>query len=321
MENLSQLSIDKKRRAFFKNAAGPVNGAEFDLLNISSGAGIIDYLWLADRPGVSGFPQFDHSLRIYTDGKTTPDVDMDLGLFFGYADGQIYSQENIHSDHWTARSGTISHIWGYGGTCRLPIPFRDGIRVCVANTNNTPVSAVFSQIDYRTVVDNPSLAVPPYTLNTIGNKWIGNRLTAAATSSPVLAAIPEGNPGVIVGHSMAGRGGSSYDYLERYIALCVDGETTPSIQSSGTEDWFTGSDYFFNGQTPLSSHGAMALGAGPYDQNSVLVSGFSALVDLLALNGGFPFTSSAILKWLHHPATSVSADYGSCVFYYRSTTP
>lgn len=320
MEDLNSISTDRKRRAFLKAATGPANNSELDILNITSGDGIVDYIWLADRPGTGGgFPQFDHSIRIYTNGNTTPDVDMDIGTFFGYADGQIYSQENISTRHWTARSGTSGHIDKYGGSCRLPTPFFGGIRICVANINNTPTSAVFSQVDYRTVADNASLAVPPYVLNTIGNKWIGNRLTIGASSDATLATISSGNPGIVVGHSMVGRGGSSYDYLERYIALYIDGETTPSIQSSGTEDWFTGSDYFFNGQTPLVSYAGMGLGAGPYDQNANLVSGFSALVDILALNGGYAFTSSAILKWLHHPTTSVSADYGSCLFYYRHT--
>lgn len=320
MDSLYTVATHKKRRTFKKAAAGPTNGNEFDLLNITSGAGIVDYIWLADRPGTGGgYPQFDHEIRVYTNGNTTPDITTDLGLFFGYAYGEIYSQGNIHSKHWHARSGTITYIDRYGGGLRLPIPFQDGIRICVANVTNTPLSAVFSQVDYRTVADNSSMTVPPYNLKLLGNKWIGGRLTLNAGNEVALATIPSGNPGIIVGHSMAGGGASDYSYLERYIAVYLDGETTPSIQSSGTEDWFCGSDYFFNGQTPYSSYGAMGLGAGPQNQNGTYVNAFSAVVDLLALNGGYAFTSSAIVKWLNHAAVTTNNTYGSALFYYRHT--
>lgn len=326
MSNLD-LTTDRKRQAFLKNATGPANNAEVNLLNVTSGDGIVDYVWLANRPGAGGgYPQFDEKIRVYTNGNSTPDIDVDLGLFFGYADGQNFSQENISCRHWTARSGTASHIDKYGGSFSLPIPFTGGIRIAVANTNNSPTSALFSQVSYRTVADNASMVVPPYVLKTAGNNWIGGRATAAYNADVTLATIPSGNPWVAVGHSMAARGGtagagSSFDYLERYVALYIDGESSPSVQSSGTEDWFTGSDYFYFGQTPLSSYGAMALGAGEFDYTGVKVSGFSALVDLYALHGGFAGTGSGTttLKWLHHAATTVSADYGNCLWYYRHT--
>jgi hypothetical protein len=321
MSDLSTISTLRQRRFEQKNVTGPSNGAETNILNITGTGGIVKYIWLADRPGSGGgYPQFDHSIRVYTDGNTTPDMDMDLGVFFGYGYGEIFSQENITSTHWHARSGTAAHINYYGGGFRLEVPFTTSIRICVANVNNTPPSSVFSQVDYVLASDNPGMTIPPYVLKSTGSHWIGGtRATVAAGSNATLATIPAGNPGIIVGHSMCGGNTSDYSYLERYVALYIDGEATPSIQSSGTEDWFTASDYFFNGQTPFSSHGSMGLGAGPYNQNGTPVNAFSALVDILALNGGYPFTSSASLVWLNHPAATVGNVYATCLWYYRHT--
>lgn len=313
ISDLNDMSHHKKHRESHKAMVGPSNNSETDILNIESGNGVINYLWLADRPGSGGgFPQFDHSIRIYTNGSNTPDVDIDLGLFFGYAYGEVMPANNISTAHWHARVGGPINVDRTGGGTRLPIPFHGGIRIAVANINNTPISAIFSQVDYSLESENSGMSVPPYTLKVVGNKWLGNRQSLNHQSDVTLANIPEGNPGVIVGHSMATGGATNYSYLERPLSLYIDGEPTPSIKSSGTEDWFSGSDYYFTGQTPYSSHGAMGFGV-----TSDFAYGSTALVDFLALNGGYAFESSAKLKWEHHPAATSNSTYGSALFYYR----
>jgi hypothetical protein len=309
---ISNLSTYKKHRAEFKDAPDPANNSEFSLLDIPKGSGIVNYIWLADRPNGNDYPEFDNSIRVYTNGSSIPNINTDLGMFFGYANADAFTNpENISTTHWTARYGGASHLDRTGGTFSLPIPFQNGIRIVVANTNNSP-SYIFSQIDYTLVSDNSGLSVPPYTLNIVGNKWVGDRKTANAADSVTLATIPAGNPGVIVGQSMAGGGAKDYSYLERQMALYIDGEGMSSIKSSGTEDWFGASDYFFTGQSPYSSPAGMGLGAANDTANS-----FSALTDFLALDGGYAFNSSATLVWLHNSATDTSNTYSSALWYYR----
>lgn len=320
MEDLTNISTYRQRRAEQKDVTGPTNGNEEDLLNITSGSGVVNYVWLACRPNAANsWPEFDYSIRVYTDGNTTPDIDMDLGSFFGYADGHLYPQADISCAHWHARVGGTSHIDRSGGGIRLAMPFTSGIRICVANTVNTAAAVVFSQVDYLLSSDNPGMTVPPYRLYTTGTHWIGGRATLAANADATLATIAAGNPGIIVGHSMTMANATDYSYLERELAVYVDGEGSPSIQSSGTEDWFTGSDYFFSGQSPFSHYGAMGLGALYTTNTSPCPAG--ALVDFLALNGGYPFTGSAAttVKWQTLAAVSSACDYGSCLFYYRHT--
>lgn len=318
MSDLSTISTLRQRRAEQKNAAGPTNGNEENLLNITSGGGVVNYIWLACRPEVANtYPEFDYSIRVYTDGNTSPDIDMDLGLFFGYAYGQVFPAGDISSEHWHARVGGSDHIDRSGGGIRLQIPFTSGIRICVANTNSTGTSGVWSQVDYILSADNSGMTIPPYRLHTIGNKWIGGQANVTVGSDATLATISSETPGIIVGHSMAMGNAMDYSYLERYVAVYIDGESTPSIQSSGTEDWFTGSDYFNSGQHPFSHYGAMGFGV-QYESNTSPCP-TSCLVDILALNGGYPFTTGATMKWLNHAAVSSSCNYGSCLFYYLHT--
>lgn len=313
--DLSDLSTYKKHRVENKNVTGPANNSEFNLLNVSSGAGIVQHLWLADRPSGADYPEFDHSIRIYVDGASSPQVDVDLGDFFGYAYADAYTNPiQLSTTHWTARYGGSSHYDRTGGTFSLPIPFQNGIRIAVANTNNSP-SKIFDQVDYALASENSGMSVPNYTLYTIGNKWVGGRNTATTSSDETLATIASGNAGVIVGHSMAFGGANDYSYLERQMNLFIDGESTASIQSSGTEDWFDGSDYFYTGQSPFSTPGAMGLGAA-YTTNTYPCP-TSVLVDFLALNGGYAFNSSATLKWMHHSAVSTSNTYSSTLWYYK----
>ncbi len=314
MTDLNTITPYHQRRAFNKSVTGPTIGNEVNLLNVASGSGIVNHIWLADRPGASGYPQFDHSIRIYTNGNPVPDVDMDLGTFFGFGGGEAYSAGNIHTEHWSARAAGAGNIDRYGGSISIPIPFTNGIRITTACTTPMATSYVFSQVDYVLATDNPGIVIPPYTLKVVGNKWLyTDRLSVAATADITLATIPAGNPGFIIGHSMVAGEASNHTYLERYVATYIDGEASPSIKSSGTEDWFDGSDYFYTGQTPYSSHGAMGLGS------STNAWRFSALADFLAMNGGYKFESSALVKWLTHPAVSTNVNYGNALFYYRHT--
>lgn len=300
----------RRRRAFLKAATGPGANGELNLLSVPSGAGTVDHIWLACRPGSGGgYPEFDLSIRVYTDGNTAPDVDMDLGTFFGYGlAAQFPAPANIHTKHFYARYGGPAWVGRTGGGVRMTFPFNNGIRVAVANVNNSPTAGVFSQVDYTLAVDNPTFLPPSYRLKVAGNKWVGGALAIAAQADASLATLT--GPGVIVAHSMAMGQATAYDYLERYVAISIDGEVTPSIQSSGTEDWFLGSDYWYTGQSPMSGHAAMALGAA---SDTLYTS--SALVDLKALHGGYAFGKSATVSWLHHPATTSNCSFSSAIFY------
>lgn len=326
MENL--LNVYKTNRYMTKNIAGPTDGNEVTIFERSTGeAGVVTYLCIDDTraPGVTtGWPEEDHHIKIYYDGSSTADIDTDLAIFFGYAYDEVYPAVDLATKHWHvhASGSTDDHRTGAG--LKLPIPYQNGIKITIRNRNATAGSVLFTQVDYQNTVDNdgttfPLLTVPPYRLHVIGNDWSGNRLSTTATQDPVLASIPAGNPGIIVGHSMAMGASDDYGYLERRMHFYMDGESTASFISNGTEDYFSGSYYFTDGESPFSHSWAMGLGNIGNAANTNPCPA-SALIDFLSFNGGFPFSSSCTVVWEHDPAGTVSSNtYGSALFYYRHT--
>lgn len=307
------FSALRRRQAFNKKLTGPSSGAEVDILNIASGSGVVNWIWcVVAYVSGSGYPDYDHRLRIYTDGSSTPDVDSDLGLLFGFANGTSFGAGSIASEYFAARHKGSSR--GPGGQMRLPVYFSNGIRIAVANTTAAAAGQIFSQVDYALSTDNPTLVIQPYRLHSDGVP------VAAATAGPSAATTSfplhsiSGN-GILVAHSMSAQSSTGLTYMERNIALTIDGEGSPSIESSGTEDWFTGSYYWLAGETPYSRKGAMGLGAistSPYL--------FSALLDVAGLVGGLTFASSLSMTWEKNAdvADGCSA-YGDQILYYLHT--
>lgn len=307
------FSATRHRRAFLKNAPGPASGAEVTLLNIASGSGVIDWIWcvVAYSSG-SGFPEYDHRLRVYTDGSGTPDIDVDLGLLFGFANGTNFVASNFHSLYFAASHNGASR--GPAGQMRLPIYFSNGVKVTVRNTTAAAAGTVFSQIEYALLSDNPGLVIQPYRLKSDGVPVAaGTAGPPSATSSFFLHSIS--GQGILAAHSMTGQSTTGLTYLERNVALKIDGEGSPSIESSGTEDWFTGSYFWEHGETPYSRPGAMGLGS---------IAGspflFSALLDVAGLVGGLTFASSLAMTWEKNSAVvDGCSTYGDAILYYLHT--
>lgn len=311
----SDVMFLRRRRAEKKKITGPSNGTETTLLEVTSGAGIVDHVWLAIGPtnGASG-PNFDNRIRVYTDGSSTPDIDQDAALFFGYGKANnTFAAGSISTDHFTAKcngtSGTQSH-----GAIRLPIPFTNGVKITLANTTNSNVPNLWFQADYVLNADNPGMTIPPYRLKTSGHYNNGGQVTVAAGADATMHTLT--GAGVLVAHSMAATSTTGVSYVEKQVALYIDGESTPSVMSSGLEDWFSDS-WAWASATPYSRPHAMGFGM----TTTTTPWPFSAVIDLLALHGGYPFTTGLVMKL---QASEVANDlhpltYADCLFYYLHT--
>lgn len=319
IHDLNTQSTNRKRAVEQKAVVGPTSGNEHNLINIAPTAhpdvtdnGVIKRFWLALRPTTANaYPQFDMHIRVYYGGSATPAIDTDVGSFFAYARGEAFAAGNIHTEHFSAKNGGPANLDRAFGQITLPMPFENGIRIAVANVTNVGANAVFTQIDYELQSDNEGMVIPPYRLKVDGPAFIPNRPTANANADVTLATIPQGTEGIIVAHGMAGVHASNHSYLERQVAFYLNQEATPSIKSSGLEDYIGCSDYFYTGCTPFSFNWAMGLGSTT-DHYS-----FSGLVDLAGMHGGYPFTDGAVVKLLQHPAVNTNFGYGSQLFWYE----
>ncbi|MDP8914532.1 MAG: DUF2961 domain-containing protein, partial [Pseudomonadota bacterium] len=108
------------------------------------GAGIIDRMWMTieDRSpeALRGL-----KLEIFWDGAATPAVSVPLGDFFLHGAGEMVPMETALFSSPEGRS-FVSYV---------PMPFRKGARVVVANESGKQVNLIFYDINYRLMRSQP----------------------------------------------------------------------------------------------------------------------------------------------------------------------
>ena len=108
------------------------------------GAGTIDRMWMTieDRS-----PEALRGLRldIYWDGAATPAVSVPLGDFFLHGAGEMVPME----------TALLASPEGRSFVSYVPMPFRKGARLVVANESGKAVNLIFYDINYRTARSQP----------------------------------------------------------------------------------------------------------------------------------------------------------------------
>lgn len=280
---LSELRTDKLRMAKGEYVAVGA-GAEQDLLNVT-GPGCVESLWMATAgPSAS----LDARIRVYYDGSATPSIDMDIGtlLALHYGAG---SATGVHeTSHVNAQINSINYNTGW--MLRFPMPFGTSIRITYLNGGGAipATPGIYWMAAYSLFASDRA--------NGLRLRGTGvrqpNAVAVAAAATYQLANLT-GGPGALVWHSYIGgfATATNLTWLERNFALTIDGEGSPSIVSSGTEDWFD-SAWYYNGWRDFSagmhSYVATDLPAGwPYCVGQA--------TDLLSKWGGIPFNNSLVM--------------------------
>ena len=228
-------------------------GATIDLLPTVNGEGYIDFMFLAVPYGAT--------LNITTDGGLTYSGDVQLYFAAEYADTQP-----AFGSRWKQANGNNSPGSAVGLASWLPIPFSSSIRVQLTN-NSASQATIWSTISYQTNV--------PTTNFDLSRKMFvssGRFLSVAPNTVLTLLDVSNLNPGRL--------GGIYWHYdgypgnvvprsapLEGNFQIYVDGNSAPSYESSGTEDYFGMSNYFKDfGIADLtltgSQHAAVSSGFG-----------------------------------------------------------
>ena len=289
-----------------------VNPGETRTLLDENGPGLISHLWFTIND-----PEPYHLkrivLRMYWDGETTPSVEAPIGDFFGLGTGDYFSWQ--------------SDVLSVGSTkalnCFFPMPYGKHARITVTNEGKESVQSFYYNIDYRS--DSHPLA--PHTLYFHAqyrqaqpnkgwtNQWysdydplvVFNRNQTGADNYVWLDA--EGD-GQYVGVTMSVLQNQDGWWGEGNDMFYIDGETTPSIAGSGTEDYFLGAWNF--GATPFSysSYGAPVVGreeAGARDS-----------VYRFHLDSPIPFSKSIKATIEHGHANHRSDNYYSVAYWYQT---
>jgi hypothetical protein len=205
----------------------PGRSLEMPLLE---GPGVITHIWLTSHAGRANELNA-LSLRIYWDGRTEPGVAVPLGDFFAVGQGQPAVVESLPVQ--VSPSGALSCYWR--------MPFATSARLVVTNDNPDRTTGLYWQVDWVELDE-----LPPAT----GYLHARYRQEYPAVSGrDYLIADLEGS-GQYVGTVMSVTLAQDGWWGEGDDFFYIDGETVPSLQGTGSEDYFNDAWGF----RPRSSH-------------------------------------------------------------------
>jgi hypothetical protein len=192
-------------------------GETFEL-PVLEGPGVITHIWMTSHAG--GMNELNAlSLRIYWDGRDEPGVEVPLGEFFAVGQGKPAVVESVPVQ--VSPTGSL--------TCYWRMPFARSARIVITNDNRDRSSGLYWQVDW-TQLD----ALPADT--SYFHARYRQEYPALMGRDYVVADI-EGS-GKYVGTVLSVTLGQDGWFGEGDDFFFVDGEEVPSLQGTGTEDYF-----------------------------------------------------------------------------------
>jgi hypothetical protein len=197
----------------------PIPGETVVLADLE-GPGVVNHIWLTVAASEYGWPRLLR-LRVYYDGSATPSVDAPLGDFFAVGHGLERSVRSLMV-RASSEGRSRNSYW--------PMPFRRSCRITVANEGRRRVANVYYHVDWAKVEALPEDT--PYF-----HAWYRQALPAPPDGSPYEILSVRGR-GHYVGTVMSVVQAEAGWFGEGDDLFYVDGEKRPSIEGTGSEDYF-----------------------------------------------------------------------------------
>ncbi len=226
---LGRLAMPMEGRAgrISSNEQPDWNNANFDMTYIEAGTtfelptiegpAVINHIWLTSHAGHSD--TLDQLvLRIYWDGSDEPAVEAPLDSFFACGHGKKLVVDSLPVQ--VSESGSL--------TCYWRMPFRRSCRITVANEHPTTTVGLYWQVDYLSL---PVAEDQPYFHALYRQEY------PCRSGADYLILETEGRGqyvGTVMGITMMQDGW----YGEGDDFFYIDGEEIPSLQGTGSEDYF-----------------------------------------------------------------------------------
>lgn len=207
-------------------------GQKATLADISS-AGTITHIWVT----ISS-PENYHLrrivLRAYWDGETDPSIEAPIGDFFGLGFGEPH--------YWASAPLAVADR---AMNCFFPMPFSRGARIEIENQGEKPIGAFYYYVDYETYAPGSALAKATEGQGRF-HAWWHRELTKATDGAPnvdgkhnylIMEAKGRGHYVGVVLHIQAlstGWWGEGDDMMT------IDGDSRPTLNGTGLEDYFAG---------------------------------------------------------------------------------
>jgi hypothetical protein len=185
---------------------------------ILEGPGVITHIWMTSHAGWVGELNA-LSLRIYWDGNKEPGVEVPLGDFFAVGQGKPAVVESVPVQ--VSPTGAL--------TCYWRMPFRKSARIVVTNDNPDRSAGLYWQVDWVQVPEVPPET--PYFYARYRQEY------PAAAGRDYMIADLEGR-GQYVGSVLSVTLAQDGWFGEGDDFFSIDGEKVPSLQGTGSEDYF-----------------------------------------------------------------------------------
>lgn len=182
------------------------------------GPGIITHMWFTSHSGWVGELN-SLSLRIYYDDRDEPGVEVPLGDFFAVGQGKPAVVNSVPVQ--VSPTGSLSCYWR--------MPFRRSARIVVTNDNPDRSTGLYWQVDWLQLQDFPRDT--PYFHARYRQEY------PAVSGRDYLLADLKGN-GYYVGTVMSVTLAQNGWFGEGDDFFSIDGEPVPSLQGTGSEDYF-----------------------------------------------------------------------------------
>jgi hypothetical protein len=285
-------------------------GATHVLLD-EQGPGVITHLWMTflgpEPQGWAKGGSANHQemlLRIYWDGEARPSVEAPVGDFFASCFGR--RDEVISTPVVVEGADSYNCFWH--------MPFRKSARIEIENQSDKPISLLYYNVDWIKKERLPD-DVPYFHAQ--------YRQEYPVEHGKDYVVLDTQGKGHYVGTVLAVRTRSPEWFGEGDEKICVDGETTPSIWGTGTEDYFLSAWGLKKTSTPC-------FGVPYFDQWGIVGGHTSAyrwhLNDPIVFNTGIKVTFEHF-GWMSvdenadHKHTSWNEredDYASVAFWYQT---
>lgn len=182
------------------------------------GPGVITHIWFTSHAGrVNELNAL--SLRIYWDGRKDPAVEVPLGEFFAVGQGQPAVVESYPAQ--VSPTGALACYWR--------MPFAKSARIVIANDNPDRTTGLYWQVDWVELDQLPPNT--PYFHARYRQEY------PAQAGRDYLIADLQGQ-GQYVGTVISVTLGQDGWWGEGDDFFYIDGEAVPSLQGTGSEDYF-----------------------------------------------------------------------------------
>lgn len=277
-----------------------------------SGPGVITHIWFTIASPEKGHLK-KIVLRMYWDNESTPSVETPVGDFFGLGLGEYFMFQSF-----PLAVGSTKALNSF-----FPMPFRQMGKITVTNEGGLPVHALYFNIDYR-VYKRPLLADALYfhaqyrqaapnrgwtnQWSSNGDPLVNNRPNLTGEDNYVW--MEAAGRGHFVGVTMSVLQNQDGWWGEGDDMFFIDGEKLPSMNGTGSEDYFLGAWDFGTQAFSYELFGAPVKGEE--------VAGSRSSVYRFHLDSPIPFTKSIRATIEHGHANHRSDNYFSVAYWYQT---